>query len=205
MGRYAFANQPNVAHWNLAQLAQSLLPLMPGSPEDAAGQLQSELDVFPQIFAARWLEEMGAKLGLRRALPTDKPLVDDFLTLLHEGRADYTRSFTALVRGLASGDFSDLDRAFGDPVSLAPWLDRWHARLATEDAPVDTMQAANPVRIARNHQVEHALVAAENGNLDPARTLIDALGQPYCEDDGFTAYEAAPAPGEIVQATFCGT
>ncbi|WP_406720843.1 YdiU family protein [Thioclava litoralis] len=197
-GRYAYGAQPQVALWNLAQFATCLVPLM-GPQEAAVEQATAAINTFTPLYQAEWLGRFGRKIGIAEAQPEDLPLIQDFLTALAQGQGDFTRSFTALRRG------EDAAQELSDPALLETWTPRWQTRLAQEADPQGVMAAANPLRIPRNHRVEAAIMAAEDGDLTPFETLMKALAQPYGEAPEFAAFEAAPALSERVIRTFCGT
>ena len=220
-GRYAFGQQPGIARWNLARLAEALLPLAadPDDPDPALARATAVIDAFPDMLAARLLEGRRAKLGLKRADAADDEadtrLADDFLDLLHAQGVDFTIGWRALADA-ATGHEAPLRDRCRDPSAPSAWLARWRTRCAAEDGPM-AMPAAASVRAAgirtasprvipRNHQVEAALDAATAGDLAPFRRLLAALQRPWDEDPALAAY-AEPAPTEItaVYRTFCGT
>jgi serine/tyrosine/threonine adenylyltransferase len=211
-GRYAFGNQPAIAHWNLMQLARALLPLFGDQRETAVERAQTALDRFPTRFAAHWLEGMRAKLGLSGAEDQDAALIDDWLALLQDQQADFTLAFRQLC-GCAEdvGQDAGLAALCRDPAATAPWLQRWRARLAREDdrpagRRAQRMRLHNPAIIARNHQVEHAIQAAvvahDHG---PFLRLLDALMHPWAPRPQDLEYRAAALPEQRVTRTFCGT
>ncbi|MEV8509238.1 protein adenylyltransferase SelO [Actinoplanes sp. NPDC051475] len=182
-GRYAYGNQPLVAQWNLARLAEALLPLLDDDEDAAVAALGRFRTRYDELMSAG----MGQKLGLTGDV--DRSLVDELLTLLHKGGVDYTSFFRSL-----SGD-GELGAEFED------WLARWRA-LGPDTAAMDRV---NPVYIPRNHLVEEALAAATDGDLEPLDRLVRAVSAPYQERPGLERY-AAPAPRDFgVYRTFCGT
>jgi uncharacterized protein YdiU (UPF0061 family) len=220
-GRYAFANQPPIARWNLARLAETLLPLM-ALADDAAAMQQAVaevtrvIDAFPGWHAAALLSGQRAKLGLQRALDdaADAALAESWLKLLQSQAVDHTLAWRRLGHA-AGGEDLPLRALFDDPGALDPWLAQWHQRCALEDGSgegagaerVLRMQGINPWLIPRNHRVEEALAAAsEDGDLQPFRQLLAALRRPFDEDTGLAHY-AEPAPAELTASyqTFCGT
>ncbi|NOX74020.1 MAG: YdiU family protein, partial [Alphaproteobacteria bacterium] len=205
-GRYAFANQPGIAHWNLAQLAQSLLPLISQDPEKAAKIAQETLDGFPELFRAAHLNHFAAKLGIAAPLAGDKALSDVFLLMMEEASADFTLSYRHLRKGAETGDFTALETLLTSD-KFDSWKTGWRARLAAEKPEdiLNTLQAANPIFIARNHRVEAAIKAANEGDLAPFEALVKVLQTPFTEQPEHAEYEDPPKPDEIVQATFCGT
>ena len=199
-GRYAYANQPGIAAWNLAQLATCLLPLMGG--EAAVEEATEAVNAFAEIFPAAHLRRFRAKLGLASDEPEDAALIADLLDRMAAGRADFTLAF----RGLAT---DQLAAAFEDLEALGDWPERHRARRARDDASEEDaralMRAASPAVIPRNHRVEAMIAAAVAGDLGPFEEMVRALADPY-EDGPLTErYAEPPAPEEVVRATFCGT
>jgi uncharacterized protein YdiU (UPF0061 family) len=202
-GRYAYGNQPGITQWNLARLAEALLPLISDDQDRAVELATVSLTSFGRQYGAAWLGGMRAKLGLPAGLDDDvvAALADDLLGLLHAGRVDYTSFFRALSAA-ARGDTESARGLVLDLVAFDAWTARWLATAPDADA----MDRVNPVYIPRNHLVEAALTAATGGDLAPLERLLDALRAPYDERVGLEAY-AAPAPeafGATYQ-TFCGT
>ena len=198
-GRYAFGNQPQIALWNLARLAEPLLPFIDPDADVAVERATTLLQQFPERFRARWIDGMAAKLGLA-AIPDDDPdLADDFLALLHAASADFTSSFRALADVLRS-DAEPL-RALVDGVDA--WLPRWRAAGAEHP---DRMDAVNPIYIPRNHLVDEALTAATDGDLGAFTTLFDVLQAPFTARPGLERF-AQPASDDFGNGfrTYCGT
>lgn len=208
-GRYAYDRQPVLAQWNLARLAETLLPLInPENPEAALPQAQEVIEEAPEIYAREWRARMGAKLGLGQCVASDEGLITGFLSLLAADKADFTRSFAALAPA-AEGDEILLKDCLGDTLDRAEWLAAWRKRLESEmggaGAVAARMAAANPVYIARNHLVEAALAAAHSGDMAPTHQLLEALSQPFTRRAGLEALEQ-PAPADFgPYTTFCGT
>jgi uncharacterized protein YdiU (UPF0061 family) len=207
-GRYAYGNQPHVAPWNLARLAEALLPLLAEDQEAAVAVATGTLRTFPDRFGRAWSAGMRAKLGLTEADDVTGALVDDLLTVLHEQGVDYTASFRALAASLR-GDDAGVRALFGAAPAFEAWSGRWREQLAHEGAdPVATataMDGVNPVYIARNDKVEEALAAATEGDLAPLERLVGVLERPFDERPGLQAY-AQPAPSSWGSyRTFCGT
>ncbi|MEU4565060.1 protein adenylyltransferase SelO [Micromonospora sp. NPDC023956] len=201
-GRYAYGNQPAAAEWNLARLAEALLPLLHDDEEKAIDLAMESLDGFRRRFDAAWSTGMRAKLGLPddvdQAVVT--PLAEELTALLAAGRVDVTSFFRALA-GAARGEVEPTRRLFPDPGAVDDWLTRWRA--LGPDA--DGMDRVNPVYVPRNHLVEEALAAATDGDLAPLGRLLDVLSAPYDERAGLERY-AAPAPPDFgAYRTYCGT
>jgi uncharacterized protein YdiU (UPF0061 family) len=207
-GRYAYGNQSHVAAWNLARLAEALLPLIDEDIDTAVAGATNRLRTFPERFRRYWSAGMRAKLGLAEADDVTDVLIADLLALLHEHGVDYTSSFRALSASLR-GDTSPARSLFAGSSAFDAWAGRWREQLAHErSAPnriARAMDRVNPVYIARNHQVEAALAAATAGDLEPFQRLLDVLAHPFDERAGLEAY-AAPAPASWgAYQTFCGT
>ena len=194
-GRYAFSNQPQIAVWNMAQLATALLPLLENSDAALAEATQIVHAMSDQIETA-WRTRFAAKIGITSPTKQDRALIDDLLVLMQKDGADFTNSFRAL-----SGD--DAVAQFTDRVGFAAWREKWRARLAAEDDPEAVMNAANPVIIPRNHRIEEMIQAAVAGDMAPFNRLMDALASPFTATD--PELHRPPSQDEIVPATFCGT
>ena len=210
-GRYAYANQPDILQWNLARLAETLLPLI-DSHTDRSVALATEAVVgFEPIYDEAWLRLMLRKIGLvDAAREGDRDLVGDLLDIMHTQKVDFTNFFRIL--STASGEAGNaVARArFSSPAVFDTWTERWADRRQDDRRPqqeVNTaMQAINPAFIARNHLVEEALAAAsETGDLDPVHQLVDVLRQPFADRPGLERF-TAPAPASFKNyRTFCGT
>jgi uncharacterized protein YdiU (UPF0061 family) len=207
-GRYAFARQPGIAMWNLARLAESLLPLVDPDEERAIALATERIDAFPARFESRYADELRGKLGLSRAEDGDLELGRAFLAILAEAQADHTRTFRALPRWL-EGDAHALDEAGLALERLSAWLEGYRARLGRDGASVAeqaaTMRANNPAFIPRNHRVEQALAAAAEGDLGPFERLRRVLARPYDEQPEAADLAAPPGAEQWQYATFCGT
>ena len=207
-GRYAYGNQPRIALWNLARLAETLLPLFDADIDRAVAAATEVLETFPDRYREYRANGMAAKLGLGDVRGEDGSLSDDLLALLHEQAVDYTSCFRALSSALR-GDATRVRSLFDEPAAFDAWSARWLARLSSRaserQAIADAMDRVNPAYIPRNHLVEHALTAATAGDLAPFRTLLDVLVEPFEERPGLETY-AEPAPPSIgPYRTFCGT
>jgi len=201
-GRYAYSNQPQIAVWNLAQLATALLPLIPDR-EEGIERFTAAVNGFSDRFDAAWHAVLRRKLGLAQAQDGDPALGLDLFDRMAGNSADFTRTF----RALSGPDLRAARNEFIDPTALDPWLDRWQARLAEEDATdrVARMQAANPARIPRNHRIEQAIQAAVAGDFSPFETLMAATAAPFADDPAFADHEVGPEIDQRVTRTFCGT
>ena len=210
-GRYAYGNQPRIAHWNLAQLAQALLPLVPGPEEAAVEVAQAAVNRFPEMFQQAWAGVMRRKLGLSRADEGDADLAATLLSIMEADGADFTLTFRGLAEcaGADSGIPSKVGDLFSEPASVAAWAERWAARIADDElSPAErrtAMRAENPLFIPRNHRVEEALAAAEEGDLGPFERLRRVLARPFDDQPDEADLARPPRAGEAVTQTFCGT
>jgi uncharacterized protein YdiU (UPF0061 family) len=202
-GRYAYGNQPGAAEWNLARLAEALLPLLHNDQEQAVAFAVESLGAFRVLYRDAWTAGMLAKLGVAHCVEAAdaSDLVDVLLTLMQNSHVDYT-SFFRNLGAAAQGDDEPARGLFLDLSAFDAWLERWRGLRPDGDA----MDRVNPVYIPRNHLVEHALAAATDGDLAPLERLLDAVGAPYDKRDDLENY-AAPAPQEFgaTYRTFCGT
>jgi uncharacterized protein YdiU (UPF0061 family) len=204
-GRYAYGNQPGIAHWNLARLAESLLPLVPGEGEAALERARGVLATYPERFACHQAAGSRAKLGLTNDEEGDGELFAALLREMKQSAADFTATFAALPR-LAE---ASAEPSGGDPLPSAGWRQAWRARLERQpgsmaDA-VARMRRVNPVVIPRNHRVEAALEAAEVGEMAKFDSLLAAISNPFRETPGNEPYRSGPPPGTGPYRTFCGT
>ena len=206
-GRYAYGNQPRIAHWNLVRLAEALLPILGADEESSRAEAQAAVDAYPALFQAEMESVFRAKLGLASEQADDMALVQDLLDSMVAQGADFTLTFRSLCDAALSDDRVRV--LFADPAAIDEWLARWRARLAVEDiapeARRDAMRAVNPAFIPRNHRVEAVIAAAVNNDYAPFEELLTVLSKPYEDQWQFTAYTEPPLPEQRVTQTFCGT
>ena len=209
-GRYAYANQPPIARWNLARLAECLLPLIDEDADRSVAKAMEVIDAFPDWFAEALLRGQRAKLGLRTEHDDDAALVRDWLDLLQAQQLDFTLAWRRLA-DVAEGRDAALRDEFVDRAAGDAWLARWQARCAAEGGDAAgrarAMRAVNPLVIPRNHRVEEALEAATaRDDLAPFEALLAAVRRPFEALAGAQRY-AGPAPRELTAnyRTFCGT
>ncbi len=198
-GRYAFANQPNIAYWNLSVFANAILPLIDENEAAASAKAEEVLDQFPEGFTKAYFEMMGNKLGIVNQEEEDRDLVNSGLKLLAKWRVDYTNFFTELRRG---GELIDKLR---ENEAFESWYSKWEkARLrgASLSESEALMAQNNPVVIPRNHLVEEVLQSAVAGDMHPFHSLLQELSSPY--DDGLSV-QNVPAGFDASYQTFCGT
>jgi uncharacterized protein YdiU (UPF0061 family) len=194
-GRYAYGNQPKVLQWNLARLAEALLPLFDESSEAAVDAATEVLNGFAETYERHWAEGMAAKLGLSAP---DQELTEDILKLMRLQKADFTQFFRALSAGTAR-------TLFAEPEPFDDWAARREVLLAADRAAVAAaMDRVNPVYIPRNHRVEEALAQAADGEMGPFHRLVEVVSRPFEERPGREDY-ADPAPIGAPYVTYCGT
>lgn len=220
-GRYAYGQQPAIAAWNLARLAEALLPLIDTDQGKAIEIAEERVNGFADIYRNKWLAMMRSKLGLFGEEEADTELITGLLAWMKKNNADYTNTFRDLgslpttaprmnagpaVRDDTGPAFTcgaQLDKAFAD------WYTRWQDRIQRNGKPIGDavalMRRTNPAVIPRNHKVEEALSAATGGDMMPFNTLHTALQNPYEEHEQLTPYQSPPEPSDRVYQTFCGT
>lgn len=202
-GRYSYENQPKMAVWNLARFAETLLPFLHDDKNKAVSIAQEELAKFESLYQEHWLSGMRAKLGLYNNEVEDLSLIKDILQLMQQHKADYTKTFQSLTF-----DKNDGQNLFTSP-DYHHWHERWQARLSrqsiSKDESKDLMKSHNPAIIPRNHRVEEALAAANEGDLSKMHKLLDALKNPYRYTPEQEEFSTLPAPEFCHYKTFCGT
>jgi len=209
-GRYAYGNQPRIAMWNLARLAEALLPLIDVRQDAAVDAATTVLQTFSPRYDALAGEGMRAKLGLPREADDTaaKALIDDLFSLLQEHAVDFTSVFRALAASLR-GDTRAIPALVADGAVLDGWVGRWRdvvlAGGREPGAVADAMDRVNPRYIPRNHKVEEALAAATAGDPGPYRRLLDVLARPFDERPGLEGYADPAPPSDAPYRTFCGT
>ncbi|WP_426434169.1 protein adenylyltransferase SelO [Bradyrhizobium genosp. P] len=211
MGRYAYANQPRIALWNLTRLAECLLPLLSDDKDQAIEQAQTILGEFPEQFTTAYQAGLRSKIGLFTARDGDEALIQDLLDSMAKNEADFTLTFRQL--GHAAGDeasVADVRAQFTDHAAFDEWAKRWHERISLEpQAPAErkaAMLAVNPAFIPRNHRIEAVIQAAvNNDDYAPFEELLTVLAKPYQDQPEYAAYAEPPLPEQRVTQTFCGT
>ena len=208
-GRYAYANQPAILSWNLARLAETLIPLVNSDKDIAIGLLTDAVQDVGRVYEAHWLSAMRSKIGLWTKNPSDLELINDLLSLMEDSHADFTLVFRHLSKFLL-GDDSQVRRHFGLSASFDAWSQRWQSRMKPEGIRAETralaMDRINPIYIPRNHKVEEALSAAvDHNDMKPFSRLLEVLSHPFDDMEGSEDY-ATPGPQlNMPYQTFCGT
>lgn len=200
-GRYAYGNQPAIAQWNLARFAETLLPLLAPQQDDAIAIATDMLGQFPDLFEEYWLAGMRAKLGLHTVEVGDRDLAESLLNWMQKTKADFTNTFRDL-----SLDEPLTGERYGSP-EFQSWNSQWQLRISQQSRSASATRAAmrrvNPAVIPRNHRVEEALAAAENGELSLLLRLLAVLATPYEVDAESAGYQIPSDDGSY--RTFCGT
>ena len=196
-GRYAYANQPPIAQWNLARLAETLLPFLNENREEAIRIATERIETFPAIYAQAWLAGFRKKIGLLSGEEGDLDLIQALLDDMQRARADFTITF----RSLSNGE---------EPAALADWLPRWRERLTRDQQTVEErrslMRSVNPAYIPRNHRVEAMIsTAVEQADFAPFEEMLRVLMNPWEEQAGAEIYAEPPGETDKVYRTFCGT
>jgi uncharacterized protein YdiU (UPF0061 family) len=211
LGRYAYANQPRIALWNLTRLAECLLPLLSDEQDKAISEAQAALGDFVERFDTAYQAGLRSKLGLFTARDDDRALAQDLLDAMAKNQADFTLTFRRLSDAALdpAGD-SNVRQLFADPAAYDEWAVRWRQRISEEPqqpaARQAAMRAVNPVFIPRNHRVEAVIEAAVNrDDFKPFEELLTVLSKPYEDQPRLSGYEDPPEPHQRVLQTFCGT
>jgi uncharacterized protein YdiU (UPF0061 family) len=210
-GRYAYANQPRIALWNLTRLAECLLPLLSDDQDKAIADAQSALGEFAEKFGASYQAGLRNKLGLFTTQDGDAALAQDLLDAMAKNQADFTLTFRRLSDAAldVAGD-GQVRQLFADPIAYDEWASRWRQRIG--DEPQDgaarhrAMRSVNPAFIPRNHRIEAVIEAAVNrDDYAPFEELLTVLSKPYEDQPAFAGYAEPPEPHQRVLQTFCGT
>ncbi|MCL6570791.1 MAG: YdiU family protein [Bacillus sp. (in: Bacteria)] len=202
--RYAYGNQPQIAGWNLARFAETLLPLLHHDQEEAVKIAQAAISDYMELYHSNWLVGMRAKLGIFNEEKEDESLIEDLLSMMQKHHSDYTNTFVALT-----SETMEDTALFGTP-EFAQWHELWQARLnRQQESKVSShqlMQSSNPALIPRNHRVEAALEAAvQQGDFSVMERLLAVLSNPYANTPEQVEFATPPAPSTRPYQTFCGT
>ena len=210
-GRYAYHRQPKIMHWNMACLANAMVPLIevesPG--EDAADIFRTALSTFPPEYEARWLALFRGKLGLQTDAPEDMDLIEALLQLMHSNRADFTNAFRSLSTVKKNDVNSTWRDQFVDRDATDTWLVQYRERLALEshsDAERTLqMNSVNPKFILRNHLAQRAIEMAQEDDFSEVNRLHLILSRPFDEQPEYAQYALAPLPDEVVSDLSCSS
>ncbi len=206
-GRYAYANQPSIAHWNLVRLAEAMLALLGETEAAAIETAKAALSGFAPRFKAAYDAGLCRKLGLEPG-EAGNALAQDLLERMTANAADFTLTFRALAADAEGA--ATARNLFADPAAFDGWAEGWRAALAAGPlaAPqaAACMRAVNPAVIPRNHMVEDAIAAAVNrADFAPFATMLAVLADPFSDHPTHPRHMAPPQDSERVLHTFCGT
>ena len=205
-GRYAYGNQPAIITWNLARLAEAMLPLFDDDTDAAIESATAVLQTFPERFQSAWSAQMHAKLGLAAGVPGGDEVIGDLLSLMAAQQVDYTMGLRALS-STVRGDAEPVRSLFAEPEAFDAWAARWSSLVGDDrEAIADAMDRVNPIYIPRNHIVEEVLTAASWGDQAALDELLDVVTHPFERRPGLERF-ARPAPSDAAAGyrTFCGT
>jgi uncharacterized protein YdiU (UPF0061 family) len=202
-GRYAYANQPRIAQWNLTRLAECLLPLLDSDQAAAIEFAKAALNGFSAVFDAAYTLGMHAKFGLPGGAEDDV-LIGEFFALMAQNQADFTLAFRRLCDA-ADGDVAELRAMFAEPTAFDGWMLKWRQRRSPSSPDGAALRKINPAFIPRNHRIEAVIEAALRADLAPFEQIVTVLARPYDEQPQFSAYLEPPGPEQRVLQTFCGT
>ena len=201
--RYAYDNQPKVAQWNLARLAESILLGIESNIEKVLPVAEGIINEFSVVYKKKWLAMMGSKLGLFFLRKGDEKLIYELLDWMEKNNADFTKTF----RDLSNATYPH--SKIYDDNQFRQWFDRWQNRLTYNDralqSAISLMKSVNPNIIPRNHIVDQVLKSADSGDFKPLSDLLIAIKEPYKERTSISKYENLPKPNEQILHTFCGT
>jgi uncharacterized protein YdiU (UPF0061 family) len=207
-GRYAFGSQPHICHWNMSQLAVSLIEVIGEVSEADVQKAQELINGFPDRYLAAWANGMRPKLGLFAAQMDDISLVNGLFAAMEGQNIDFTNFFRSLSKSLVLGP-TQLTQLFSEPERLGDWYAQWEVRIAAEPMSAETrmqkMNAVNPLYIPRNHKVEEALAAAEIGDMAAYHQLLETVTHPYAEREEWSEYTLPAPDGSGPHVTYCGT
>jgi serine/tyrosine/threonine adenylyltransferase len=209
-GRYAYANQPKIALWNLTRFAECLLPLFSQDQDRAVAEAQELLGAFADVFNTAYKAGLRKKLGLFTERDDDELLAQALLEAMAKGKADFTLTFRRLSEAALGGANEKVRELFDEPEAFDEWAARWRQRLAQEpQSPAErqaAMCAVNPAFIPRNHRIEAVIAAAvTNDDYVPFEQLLMVLAKPFEDQPAFADYANPPEPHERICRTFCGT
>jgi uncharacterized protein YdiU (UPF0061 family) len=211
-GRYAYNQQPRIGHWNLAQFAETLLPLLAEDEDQAIEIAREALEPYAAVFEGTYHSGLRAKIGLAESREEDLDLVTELLKTMAEQRADFTLTFRRLAELERDDTRNDgpVRALFEDPEAFDAWAAKWRERLVAENSDDATrraaMRATNPAYIPRNHRVAQAIDAArDQQDLQPMEDLLQVLNDPYADHEELAYLAQPPKPEEVIQRTFCGT
>ena len=202
-GRYAYYNQPSITKWNLARFAECIISFLSSDKDEAIKIATNKINEFDKKYEDKWLEMMRAKLGLLDSEKEDEVLILDLLQWMHSNKADYTNTFCKLMdeKVITDNVYNNSD--------FLKWKERWKMRISKYKNKLnlvdEKMKFSNPMIIPRNHKVEDALSAAENGDMSPTEDLLRILKKPYENKNNIKEFQVPEKYNESSYKTYCGT
>ena len=201
LGRYAFSNQPPITKWNLARLAECLIPLIDKNEDTAIKIATKTIDNFQNVYEKKWLNMMRDKLGLFGEDQNDLKLINNLLNWMESNQADYTNTFCQLM-GINFNEEIYINNDFLDLVNQ--WKKRSKMHNSSKEKQLKLMKENNPIVIPRNHKIEEALTSAGKGSLEEMNKLLKVLSDPYGNQKNISAFQKPSKDNKNYQ-TFCGT
>ena len=203
LGRYSFSNQPPITKWNLARLAECLIPLIDKNEDTAIKIATKTIDNFQNVYEKKWLNMMRDKLGLFGEDQNDLKLINNLLNWMESNQADYTNTFCYLMKIDTNDDLKFKD------INFINWLKEWENRIlinnGSKEKSINLMKKTNPIFIPRNHKVEEALENANKNNFQHLNDLLDVVKKPYTNNENLKQYKKPANLNGIKYQTFCGT
>jgi uncharacterized protein YdiU (UPF0061 family) len=208
-GRYAFNQQFNICLWNFTKLSETLGFLLHAEPKAIHAIIKNLKQLFMQRFHEKYIKMMASKIGIFVPCEEDKQLIQDLLNIMEENHFDYTLTFRHLIQIIQQKPCVSLAN-FTASSSFQKWIETWKIRLETQASTPEEiatlMSIHNPVLIPRNHRIEEAIThALEHNDFSKAERLIQALSNPYENNDSFADLTEPPTPQQRVYQTFSGT
>ena len=201
--RYSFSNQPKIIKWNLARFAECIITLIDNNKDKAIEIATKTINSFEKIYEKKWLNMMRDKLGLFGEDINDQILIMELITWMHKNKVDYTNTFCFLM----NEKFYD-NEIYKDENFLI-WKEKWDDRLKlnnnSQEKYLKLMHSVNPIIIPRNHKVEEALTAANNGDLEVMNKLLVVLKKPYESQNSIIDFQSPAPSNDKAYQTFCGT
>ena len=198
-GRYSYGNQPNIIHWNILRLAESLIGLIDEDEKKAVSIIEKKISDISSQISSKWLNMMLQKIGIENAEPEDEQLVHDLLKWMQDNKADFNNTFCYLM------EHNHINDKVFETDSFKLWKNNWTLRVKKEKNYLDVMRGANPIFIPRNHLVENALDEADKGKINKFNSLIEVISKPYSFQSKHEEYYLTPEVDETNYQTFCGT
>ena len=202
MGRYAYCNQPIITKWNLSRFAECLIPMIDGNQKKAIEMATEVINTFDKKYEEKWLEMMKKKLGLLGNHSTDKTLILDLLTWMHQNKADYTNTFCHIM------DPHSNNETIYEDINFLNWKKRLNIRQLKDNNSyknsIELMKTYNPLIIPRNHKVEEVLECADRKDFKPLIKFLNILEKPYIKQEDTSDFQSLSGSNENYK-TFCGT